>query len=72
MRYKAIIKRVISPSLYTRLTGIDLSHIDQSKIKCLEIEEQFILAPNRKEAFSAVVKQLKSSKESLSLTVKLA
>lgn len=58
MRYKAIIKRVISPALYTKLTGIDLSHTDTSVLKCVEIEERPIIASTRAEAFSAIIPEV--------------
>jgi len=69
MKYIGIIKRTITPTEYQEKTGIDLSHTDTSKIKCLEVREEAIIAPDRSSAFKALVQLLPSLKQPLSLTV---
>ena len=69
MRYKAIIKTIITPHEYKLKTGIDLSHTDTSQLKCVEIDEHEIEAPSRKVAFSQIVKSLGSLKKPVSLSI---
>ena len=69
MRYKAIIKRIISPELYTQRTGIDLSHIDTTHVKCIEIEERPVIAPDRAAAFSHILGEIWTPKVGMSLTI---
>lgn len=69
MRYKAIIKRVISPETYTQRTGIDLSHTDTSKLKCIEIEERPVIAPDRSTAFSHILEEIWTPRNKMSLTI---
>lgn len=56
-KYLIIVKRVITPEVFARQTGIDLSHTDMTKIKPVEVEEQIMIG-DRSALFSALMKTI--------------